>query len=106
MTRVAVFGAGGRMGTTVCDAVEADPDLALVAAVDPKHAGAERCGVTIAAEADAVVDAGADVAVDFTVLAAAKENAHWCAARGVHAVVGTTGWSLDDLESLSNAFTT
>ena len=33
--RVGVFGAGGRMGATVCDAVMADPDLELVAAVDP-----------------------------------------------------------------------
>ena len=39
MTRVGVFGAAGRMGSTVCEAVEGDPDLELVAAVDPLHAG-------------------------------------------------------------------
>ncbi|MTA28688.1 MAG: 4-hydroxy-tetrahydrodipicolinate reductase, partial [Actinobacteria bacterium] len=33
--RVGVFGAGGRMGASVCDAVTADADLELVAAVDP-----------------------------------------------------------------------
>ncbi|MGA1542943.1 MAG: 4-hydroxy-tetrahydrodipicolinate reductase, partial [Ilumatobacteraceae bacterium] len=33
--KVGVFGAGGRMGATVCDAVSSDPDLELVAAVDP-----------------------------------------------------------------------
>jgi 4-hydroxy-tetrahydrodipicolinate reductase len=37
--RVGVFGAGGRMGATVCQAVAADPHLELVAAVDPLHAG-------------------------------------------------------------------
>ena len=39
MIRVGVFGAGGRMGTTVCRAVLDAPDLELVAAVDPLHAG-------------------------------------------------------------------
>jgi 4-hydroxy-tetrahydrodipicolinate reductase len=37
--RVGVFGAGGRMGRTVCEAVCNDPELQLVAAVDPHHAG-------------------------------------------------------------------
>ena len=37
--RVGVFGAGGRMGSAVCRAVADDPDLDLVAAVDPYHAG-------------------------------------------------------------------
>ncbi len=37
--QVGVFGAAGRMGVTVCDAVGADPDLELVAVVDPAHAG-------------------------------------------------------------------
>ncbi|HEY5165678.1 MAG TPA: 4-hydroxy-tetrahydrodipicolinate reductase, partial [Acidimicrobiia bacterium] len=39
MTRVGVFGAAGRMGRTVCAAIAAEPDLDLVAAVDPYHAG-------------------------------------------------------------------
>ena len=37
--KVGVFGAAGRMGATVCQAVVADPDLELVAAVDPLHTG-------------------------------------------------------------------
>src|SRR4029453_14757796 len=37
--RVAVMGAAGRMGRTVCAAVVDDPDCELVAAVDPHHAG-------------------------------------------------------------------
>ena len=44
MIRVGVFGAGGRMGTTVCAAVAADPELELVAAVDPHGAGAGKHG--------------------------------------------------------------
>jgi 4-hydroxy-tetrahydrodipicolinate reductase len=46
-----------------------------------------------------------DVAVDFTVLDAARGNLDWCAANGVHAVVGTTGFADEDLEHLRVAFT-
>jgi 4-hydroxy-tetrahydrodipicolinate reductase len=105
-TRVGVFGAGGRMGRAVCEAVDADPALELVAAVDPAHAGSTIAAVTVAAEPAALADAGAEVAVDFTVLAAARANALWCASEGIHAVVGTTGWGLDDLDELTKAFTT
>ena len=44
--RVGVFGAGGRMGSTVCAAVAADPELDLVGAVDPHHAGLDVKQVT------------------------------------------------------------
>src|SRR3954454_3267733 len=92
-TRVGVFGAGGRMGATVCGAVAADPDLELVAAVDPHHAGTSIEGVTVAPATDALVDAAVDVAVDFTVLDASRENLAWLAEHGIHAVVGTTGFT-------------
>lgn len=104
MLRVGVFGAGGRMGTAVCQAVAGDPDLELVAAVDPHHAGAEICGVAVADTADALADAGVGVAVDFTVAHAARENLRWCADHGVHAVVGTTGLTDDDLHGLRVQF--
>ncbi len=112
--RVGVFGAGGRMGATVCDAVLRDPDLELVAAVDPHHAGLDLRSIThtdsgglqIASSPDALTDAEVDVAVDFTVLDAARTNVAWCAANGVHAVVGTSGFSEDDLASFRSTFTT
>jgi 4-hydroxy-tetrahydrodipicolinate reductase len=94
------------MGRTVCEAIGADPALELVAAVDPAHAGSALGAVTVAAAAGVLADAGAEVAVDFTVLAAARANALWCAEQGIHAVVGTTGWSLDDLDELTKVFTT
>ncbi len=108
-----MFGAGGRMGATVCDAVLRDPDLELVAAVDPHHAGLDlrsltghdAGGLQISATADALVDARADVAVDFTVADAARENLAWCARHRVHAVVGTTGFTDDDHASLAATFT-
>jgi 4-hydroxy-tetrahydrodipicolinate reductase len=104
--RVGVFGAGGRMGATVCDAVLGAADCELVAAVDPQHEGepVEGTELTISASPDALVDAGAEVSVDFTVIAAARENLRWCAAHDVHAVVGTTGITEDDLDELANLF--
>ena len=111
MIRVGVFGAGGRMGATVCRAVVEAPDLELVAAVDPFHAGTELAalgvdgtGVRVAPNADALAAAGAEVAVDFTVIDAARANLRWCAARGMHAVVGTTGFSDDELAELATLF--
>ena len=46
-----------------------------------------------------------EVAVDFTVLDAARENIRWCAAHDVHTVVGTTGFSADDLDEFAELFT-
>jgi 4-hydroxy-tetrahydrodipicolinate reductase len=94
------------MGTTVCGAVAADPDLELVAAIDPGHGGEIVADMPVAADVAGLADAAPDVAVDFTVLAAARENAAWCAAHGVHAVIGTTGWSPEDLDAMRSAFVT
>jgi 4-hydroxy-tetrahydrodipicolinate reductase len=110
MIRVGVFGAAGRMGATVCRAVLDDPELELVAAVDPMHTGLDlrQVGVDaslqMARSAAALLDAGAEVAVDFTVADAARENVAWCADNGVHAVVGTTGFTDDDFENFRTRF--
>jgi 4-hydroxy-tetrahydrodipicolinate reductase len=109
--RVGVFGAGGRMGATVCEAVHADPEFELVAAVDPHHAGIDLgqlglhgTGLQISANANAFVDASADVAVDFTVLDAARENLRFCAEQAIHAVVGTTGFTDAELVDIAAWF--
>lgn len=100
------------MGRTVCAAVAADPELELVAAVDPGAAGMELRAMegvdadgVVAGALDALVDAGAEVVVDFTVLAAARENLAFAAEHGIHAVVGTSGFGEDDLDRLRGAFT-
>jgi 4-hydroxy-tetrahydrodipicolinate reductase len=91
------------MGATVCAAVAADPALELVAAVDPKATGQVE-GVEIAPSIDALFDADAEVAVDFTEAAAARDNLRWLAEQGIHAVVGTTGMSDEDLDELGDLF--
>jgi 4-hydroxy-tetrahydrodipicolinate reductase len=110
--RVGVFGAAGRMGAMVCRTVVAEPEMELVAAVDPHHAGldlrtvtgADASGIQISPSAEALTDSGVEVAVDFTVAEAARENLRWCAENGVHAVVGTTGLSENDLAELGDMF--
>ena len=79
--RVAVVGAAGRMGSTVCQAVEDAEGLELVARLD--------VGDTL----DAEHLAGADVAVDFTVPSVTEANVHALLDAGVDVVVGTTGWT-------------
>lgn len=88
--KVAVFGAKGRMGGEVCRAVEASQDLELVAALD--------------LDDDPTPAKDADVAVDFTVPDAVMGNLEWCAANGVHAVVGTTGFTPEKLERVRGLF--
>jgi 4-hydroxy-tetrahydrodipicolinate reductase len=101
--RVGVFGATGRMGRTVCEAVAADSGLELVAGIDPGGAGETLHGITVVGSPSEA--APMEVAVDFTVLDAARENLAWCAANGVHAVVGTTGFADADLDGFRAAFT-
>jgi 4-hydroxy-tetrahydrodipicolinate reductase len=86
MTTVAVFGARGRMGAEVCRAVEAADDLQLVAMVD--------------ADDDRAAAEEADVVVDFTHPDAVMDNLAWCIERGIHAVVGTTGFDDQRLDRL------
>ena len=111
--RVGVFGAGGRMGSLVCRTVAADPELELVAGIDPFHAGidlrhvtgAEVYGLQISPDPEALARTGAEVAIDFTHIDAARANLAWCAENGVHAVVGTTGFLASDYEDLARRFT-
>jgi 4-hydroxy-tetrahydrodipicolinate reductase len=91
--RVAVAGAAGRMGATVCDAVTGAPDMVLVARADPSLE-------TPLAEALA---AGPDVLVDFSVPDSALDNAREAVAAGVHVVIGTTGFDLAALDELRGA---
>jgi 4-hydroxy-tetrahydrodipicolinate reductase len=104
MQKVGVVGAGGRMGQEVCRAVIDQPDMELVAAIDPAHVGADACGIAIVGEVNALGDLGAEVVVDFTVAAAARHNLPHYAHQGIHAVVGTTGLSDDDMVQARSLF--
>ncbi len=84
--RVAVAGAAGRMGATVCAAVEAADGLELSGRADP----------ALGTELGDVL-ADTDVVVDFTVPDEALPNAHLCLHAGVSVVIGTTGFDLEKL---------
>ncbi len=93
------------MGRAVCEAVEADSDLTLVAAVDGHTDGpAPVDGVALSRDLQAFVDASCDVVVDFTVAVAARTTLPWLGMHGIHAVVGTTGFTEEDLALFESAF--
>ena len=91
--RVAVAGAAGRMGQTVCDAVAGADDMELVARVDPA------LDTTLAQ----ALSERPDVLVDFTVPTTAVANTREAVAAGVHVVIGTTGFDPGQLSDLSDA---
>jgi 4-hydroxy-tetrahydrodipicolinate reductase len=87
-TRVGVLGAAGRMGSEVCRAVTAADDLELVAGLDAGD------------EIGRLRAAGASVVVDFTTPDAVMANLRWCVEQGIHAVVGTTGFDDERLDTV------
>jgi 4-hydroxy-tetrahydrodipicolinate reductase len=87
--RVAVLGADGRMGSTVCAAVDAADDLTLAARLGPGWSPDDL--------------GGADVAVDFTEPGAVLDNVLRCVAAGVHVVVGTSGLDEAALDTIRAA---
>jgi 4-hydroxy-tetrahydrodipicolinate reductase len=98
MIRVAVAGAAGRMGQTVCAAVEGAEGMEVTGRADPQ------LDTTVA---DVV--SGADVLVDFTQPDSALGNAQTALDAGVHVVIGTSGFDLGGLreaarEASANAF--
>ncbi len=88
LLHVAVLGAGGRMGAEAVKAIEAAPDLTLVAALGRNDS------------LETLANSGADVMVDLTVPASTEENVRFAVERGIHAVVGTTGWDAGRLARL------
>ncbi len=115
--RVGVFGAGGRMGSAVAHAIHGADGLSLVAAVDPSYEGIHVREVTgvpdgnfpVGSEPTSLLDPDGrptvDVTVDFTHLDAARGNLEFCAVHGIHAVVGTSGFTEDDHAEIGIAFT-
>ena len=83
--KVGVLGAKGRVGSAVCEGVNAAEDLELVAQVDQGD------------DLQMLVDAGAEVVVDFTTPGSVMGNLEFTTANGIHAVVGTTGFDEERL---------
>jgi 4-hydroxy-tetrahydrodipicolinate reductase len=86
--RVGVLGALGRVGAEVCRAVDNAPDMELVARIDADDA------------LDELVQVDADAVVDFTHPDVVMDNLRFCIEHGLHAVVGTTGFDEERLNTL------
>lgn len=88
MRRVAVLGSAGRMGAGVCEAITAADGLDLVARVDEGD------------RIEMLAEQHADVAVDFTSPDVVMDNLEWCIEHGIHAVVGTSGFTEERLTTV------
>jgi 4-hydroxy-tetrahydrodipicolinate reductase len=86
--RVGVLGARGRMGAEVCRAVEAAPDMEIVARIDEGDAQSD------------IVDAGTEVIVDFTHPDVVMDNLRFCVEHDVRCVVGTSGFTAERQETV------
>ncbi|MFI2368650.1 4-hydroxy-tetrahydrodipicolinate reductase [Streptomyces sp. NPDC018833] len=87
--RVAVLGAKGRIGSEAVRAVEAADDMELVAALGRGD------------KLEALVESGTQVVVELTTPASVMGNLDFCVRHGMHAVVGTTGWTDERLAQLN-----
>ncbi|MFJ5710986.1 4-hydroxy-tetrahydrodipicolinate reductase [Streptomyces sp. NPDC093105] len=87
--RVAVLGARGRIGSAAVEAVEAAEDMELVAALGRGD------------KLETLAEAGAQVVVELTTPDSVMANLEYCVGHGIHAVVGTTGWTEDRLARLN-----
>lgn len=111
--RVCVAGAGGRMGRAVIEACAASPAVELSGAFEAPAspllgadagavAGAGPLGVVIGDAVEAAL-AGAEVLIDFTRPQPSVANAEACAAAGVAAVIGTTGFDGAERQAIADA---
>ncbi|MEH3033895.1 MAG: 4-hydroxy-tetrahydrodipicolinate reductase [Aeromicrobium erythreum] len=91
MTRVGVLGAKGRMGSTSVAAIEAADGLEVVAQVDQGD------------PVESLTEAGAEVVLVFTTPDVALDQVLWCVERGLHVVVGTSGFDAARVESVRSA---
>ncbi|MBR1647487.1 MAG: 4-hydroxy-tetrahydrodipicolinate reductase [Selenomonadaceae bacterium] len=102
MIKVLVNGALGRMGRTVCAAVNADSELELVGAVDVFAGSVE--GHTVETNLDAALKKfQPEVMVDFTRPDAVFGNVMTALENKVSPVVGTTGLDSDALQKIRDA---
>lgn len=85
--QIAVVGATGRLGSQVCDVIEAMPDAAVIAKLDSRS--------------DLHDMLGADLAVDVTLPSVSARVVDFALAQGIRVLVGTSGWSADRVAQLT-----
>jgi 4-hydroxy-tetrahydrodipicolinate reductase len=107
MIRVALSGALGRMGGLVIEEIKKSGDMELVAGFDIQGSGKPLLGdVRVSNTSDmknVLSQTKPDVMIDFTSASAAVENVCTAAELGVNLVVGTTGFSADQMDQMKKA---
>ena len=98
--RVIIAGFKGKMGQAACQMVLADPDLDLVAVLDPFESESEWQGIPVFKDKADLAGFEADVWVDFTTPAVAYENTRFALENGFAPVVGTTGFTSEEIAEL------
>lgn len=109
-TRIAIIGATGRMGKALIEAVTLNPQTTLSAAITRpdssllgadagEMAGIGKRGVHLVGDLVGVINQF-DVLIDFTTPKATLANAKLCAEHGKGMVIGTTGFSAEEKQSL------
>ena len=113
MNNLAIFGANGRMGRVLIEAIEQDTDASLIAAFVREDspwigmdvgelAGIGKKGLPVSAKDSRQPD-NIDVLIDFTLPAALKTNLAWCVKQGKPIVIGTTGLNPEQKQLLTEA---
>ena len=98
--KVIVAGFKGRMGSTAVDMIKNDSELELAALLDPVEAEKEIDGVPVFTDKSDLVGLDAEVWVDFTIPKVAYENTHFALENGFRPVVGTTGFTQEQIADL------
>ena len=98
--RVIIAGFKGKMGQASCQMVLADPDLDLVAVIDPSEKVDSWQGVPVYNDKETLIGISADVWVDFTTPAVAYDHTRFALENGFAPVVGTTGFTSQEIEEL------
>jgi len=112
MTKIAVFGANGRMGKVLCEAALISDGTTLAAAyVRDEHdlignkvqylINQGKTEVTFSSES--TIDDAVDVAIDFTLPAGMKKHLALAVRQKTPIVIGTTGLTSEDMAELQNA---
>jgi 4-hydroxy-tetrahydrodipicolinate reductase len=86
--RVGVLGAKGKVGATMVAGVEAAEDLTFTVGVDAGDALTD------------LTEAQTEVVIDFTHPGVVMDNLRFCVEHGIHAVVGTTGFTDERLDQV------
>ncbi|AMN48513.1 MULTISPECIES: 4-hydroxy-tetrahydrodipicolinate reductase [unclassified Psychrobacter] len=113
LINVGVIGAGGRMGRMLIEAVQDNPQTTLSAAIERQGSslvGADagevaaigRLNIKIVDDLTAVID-DIDVLIDFSLPDATEQNMQTCAEHKVAMVIGTTGFSTQQEQVLTEA---